>query len=81
MAAPRQSQNGAMLYTVIAFVALFIIATVIGVLYYLKAEDLRLEFESTQSQLEKLVSPKESRNVINLVGEKEGRKNSYGKII
>ena len=81
MAVPRQSQNSAMLYTVIAFVALFIIATVTGILYYLKAEDLRLELESTQSQLDKLVSPIESRNVINLVGEKEGRKSQLGQTL
>ena len=81
MAAPRQSQNGAMLYTVIAFVALFIIATVAGILYYLKAEDLRLELESTQSQLDKLVSPMESRNVANLVGEKEEQKSTLGQTL
>ena len=58
MPAPRQSQNGAMLYTVITFVSLFIIATVIAVLYYLDAEDTRLQLESSELQLKKLVSPK-----------------------
>lgn len=81
MPAPRQSQNGAMLYTVITFVSLFVIATVIAVLYYIDAEDTRLQLESSDLQLEKLVSPKESRDIIGLIGETEGRKSRLGQIL
>ena len=81
MPAPRQSQNGAMLYTVITFVGLFIITTVIAVLYYLKAEDLRIELETSRSQLEAMASQREVQNLRGLVGEEERRKSRLGQTL
>ncbi len=81
MPAPRQSQNGAMLYTVITFVGLFIIATVIAVLYYLNAENFRIQLEDSKTELEAMASPKEVRNLKGLVGEKEGRKSRLGQTL
>ena len=45
MAARQASQSNAMLYTMITFVALFIIAAVFAVVYYVKSEDFRITAE------------------------------------
>jgi hypothetical protein len=45
MAARQASQSNAMLYTMITFVALFVIAAVFAVIYYVKSEDFRIQAE------------------------------------
>jgi hypothetical protein len=39
MPAGKKYQSSAMLYTVVTFVALFIIAAAVAVVYYIKAEE------------------------------------------
>lgn len=45
MAARQASQSNAMLYSMITFVALFVIAAVFAVIYYVKSEDFRITAE------------------------------------
>ncbi|MFZ9024942.1 MAG: hypothetical protein ACO3BO_09380, partial [Anaerohalosphaeraceae bacterium] len=45
MAARQASQSNAMLYSMITFVALFVIAAVFAVVYYVKSEDFRITAE------------------------------------
>ena len=45
MAARQASQSNAMLYSMITFVALFVIAAVLAVVYYVKSEDFRITAE------------------------------------
>jgi hypothetical protein len=57
----KRRQSNAMLYTLITFVALFITATAIAVIYYVKFEeqiDLTL---TAQSDLEKMINSGEQR--------------------
>lgn len=68
MPAPRQPQSNAMLITAIVFVALFILSTVFAVIYYLKAEDLRIEVDDEKTQRKLLASNKEASNLSNLIG-------------
>ena len=49
MPARRRKQSNAMLYTLITFVGLFIVATTIAVIYYVKAE----EYKGKQADLER----------------------------
>jgi hypothetical protein len=69
MPAPRGSQNGALSYAVIIFAALFVAATVVAVVFYLKAEDYRTTRNNLQSQLDELASRKEIAELGKTVGE------------
>jgi len=47
----KRRQSNAMLYTLITFVGLFIVATTVAVIYYVKAEELRTTTEEAQDGL------------------------------
>jgi len=70
MPAPRGSQNNTMLYAVITFAALFIIATVVAIIYYIKAEDYRTAAVNLQKETDELATPKELRNLGKTVGQR-----------
>ena len=53
MAAPRQTQSNAMLYSLITFVGLFVIATVCAVIFYVKSEEYRTLQEDKTHELAK----------------------------
>jgi len=59
-----------MLYTLITFVGLFIVATTVAVIYYVKAEELRTRSDDLQEQMDTLVSREESRSIGGIVGTK-----------
>lgn len=59
-----------MLYTLITFVALFIIATTVAVIYYVKAEELRTTTEDAVNELAEMASADEVRNIGDIVGDK-----------
>ena len=77
----RSRQTNAMLYTLIAFVGLFIVATVIAVVYYLKAEKHRTEAATLRSQMDELATSAEIRNVGAIVGAKQSRKTRLGTMV
>ncbi len=66
----KRRQSNAMLYTLITFVALFIIATTAAVIYYVKAEELRTTTEDAVNELAEMASAGEIRDIGSLVGEK-----------
>jgi predicted nucleic acid-binding Zn-ribbon protein len=78
MAATRRSQSNAMMYTVLTFVGLFIIATTVAVIYYVKAEDYRTRAQDYQSQLDEMASRGERDRLGALVGAKDRRQSWLG---
>jgi hypothetical protein len=70
-----------MLYTTITFVGLFIAATVVAVVFYLKAEDYRTEAARLQTERDELASTTEIRKIGALVGEKQPRKSRLGTVL
>ena len=64
----KQSQSNAMLYTVITFVALFIIATTCAVIFYVKAEDYKTEIADNATDLNKIASSVERSSLAKIVG-------------
>ncbi len=66
----KRRQSNAMLYTLIIFIGLFIIATTVAVVYYVKAEELRTTAEQAQNELSTVVSTEEMRNLGDIVGER-----------
>jgi hypothetical protein len=71
MAVARQEQSNVMLYTVITFVGLFIVAAVLAVLFYIKSEDWRNQFLTSQQNQEEFATSSEVQNVGTLIGQKE----------
>ena len=61
MPAGKRQQSDAMLYTLVAFVGLFIAATTVAVIYYVKFEDQREIAKDSKSELEKWASLSEQR--------------------
>ncbi|OQA00386.1 MAG: hypothetical protein BWY69_01731 [Planctomycetes bacterium ADurb.Bin401] len=70
MAVGRQDQSSTMLYTAIVFVGLFIIAAVVAVVFYIKAEDWRTQYMTSQQNFEQVASSSDVANISNLVGQK-----------
>jgi hypothetical protein len=76
MAARQASQSNAMLYTVITFVALFIIAAVFAVIYYVKSEELRTQAEEVRNDLRAFANSSEEARISSIVG-KTASEQSY----
>src|SRR4030042_1009246 len=80
MPAGKRQQNSAMLYTVITFVGLFIISTVLAVIFYLQAEKHRTEAVTLQNQMDELASAQDLQRIGKIVGAKQGRERWLSKL-
>ena len=68
MAARQASQSNAMLYAVVTFVALFLIATTFAVIYYVKSEEFRTQAEIAREDLQSIAKPAENSALARIVG-------------
>ena len=59
MPARRRKQSNAMLYTLIIFVGLFLVAIIIAGIYYIEAEKYRDKADKAESDLEEIIKPAE----------------------
>ena len=71
MSPAKRQQSDAMLYTLILFVGLFIAATTVAVIYYVKYEDQRTITEQAQSALGEIATPAELQRIGTIVGAKQ----------
>ncbi len=74
----KRRQSNAMLYTLVTFVALFVVATTVAVIYYVRAEDLRTKNKDAETKLRDLASSEEQRRVAEIVGEKTSGQSYLG---
>ncbi len=74
MPARRRKQSNAMLYTLITFVGLFIVATTIAVIYYVEAEDKRTRLDEMQNKIDDLADTREINELGRIVGTKPSSK-------
>ena len=81
MPAGKRQQNSAMLYTVITFVGLFIVSTVVAVVFYLQTEKNRTKAVALQSQMDELANSAELRKIGAIVGAKQPRKSRLGTMV
>jgi hypothetical protein len=77
----KRQQNSAMLYTVVIFVGLFIVSTVVAVIFYLQAEKNRTKAVTLQTQMDDLANNSEIRNIGAIVGAKQPRKSRLGTMV
>ncbi len=78
MAARQGTQSNAMLYSLITFVVLFIIATVCAVIFYIKSEEYRTNSETNQNKLKEIASPSEQGRYKLIVGRPVANKTYLG---
>ncbi|MDD5134418.1 MAG: hypothetical protein PHP01_03280 [Phycisphaerae bacterium] len=81
MAVAHQGHSNTMLYTVITFVALFLVAAVCAVVFYIKAEDWRNEFLANQQDTSELASPAQIRNLPTLIGQKNRNESRVAQLL
>ncbi|MFH1882934.1 MAG: hypothetical protein ABIL62_09520 [Planctomycetota bacterium] len=81
MPARRRKQSNAMLYTLITFVGLFIVATTIAVIYYVDAEDKKTRLADIQNQIDDLAESNERNALGTIVGTRASRKSWLGTMV
>ncbi len=64
----KPSQSNAMLYTLITFVTLFLIAGTCAVIFYIKSEDFRAQKDKTESDMNKFANSREQSSMTKIVG-------------
>ena len=67
-----------MLYPLISFVGLFIVAITIAIIFYIKDENDRKTAADAQTQLEEIANTSELQKIGTIVGTKQGRKSRLG---
>ncbi|MFC1764200.1 hypothetical protein ACFL6U_19270 [Planctomycetota bacterium] len=81
MPAGKRQQSNTMLYTVIVFVALFLISTVLAVIFYVKADDYRNREDELQRKFDEFVLRSERSQMTALVGPKESSQSYLGALL
>jgi predicted nucleic acid-binding Zn-ribbon protein len=81
MAVARQDQSSTMLYTAIVFVGLFIIAAVVAVVFFIKAQDFRDQLTQSQQQLSEIANSSEVSSIGTIVGQKAGQDSRVRQLI
>jgi len=81
MPARRRKQSNAMLYTLITFVGLFIVATTIAVIYYVDAEAKKTRLADIENLIDDLADNNERNALGTIVGTKASRKSWLGTMV
>ncbi|MCL5280114.1 MAG: hypothetical protein M1376_09425 [Planctomycetes bacterium] len=81
MPAGKRRQSNAMLYTLITFVGLFVVATTAAVIYYVKAEELTTRDKERQDETNRLVSQEELRSIGAIVGNRLPGQSNLGTVV
>jgi predicted nucleic acid-binding Zn-ribbon protein len=81
MPATRRPESNTMLYTVVTFVFLFLVAAVAAVVYYVKFEDQRTIALRADSELAQMITDAQLRKIGAIVGDKAGRETYVGKMV
>ncbi len=77
----KRQQSNAMLYTLITFIGLFVVATTFAVIFYVESEKYRTENATLQSQTDELASSRERQALGSMVGQKPTRKSWLAQMV
>jgi len=77
----KRKQSSAVFYALLTFVGLFVAATTVAVIYYVRAEKYRTEAARLQTDMSELANPQEWGNRGKIVGTKPGRKTYLGMMV
>jgi hypothetical protein len=81
MPAGKRQQSNTMLYTVIVFVALFLVSTVFAVVFYIRSEDFRDREGKLQRELDGFIARSEKSRVQAIVGAKMQSQSYLGSMV
>ena len=81
MPAGKRQQSNAMLYSLVIFVGLFIVATALAVIFYVKFEDQRKKAREAQSNLAQMATNGDWRDRGKIVGTVRNRETYFGKMV
>jgi len=81
MPAGRRKQTNTMLYTLVVFVGLFLVTTVLAIVFYLKFEDQREIARSAEANLKEMATTEQWQRRASLVGSKQPRETYLGKTL
>jgi hypothetical protein len=74
----KRKQSSAVFYALLTFVGLFVAATTVAVIYYVRAEKYRTEAARLQTDMSELANPQEWGNRGKIVGTRQSRKTYLG---
>lgn len=77
----KRKQSSAVFYALLTFVGLFVAATTVAVIYYVRAEKYRTEAARLQTDMSELANPQEWGNRGKIVGAKPSRKTYLGMMV
>jgi hypothetical protein len=70
--AQARTQANAMLYALITFVALFVVAIVCTVIFYIKSEEYRTQLDTSKTEMNKIANIREQGSLGKIVGKTDG---------
>jgi len=78
MPAGKSSQTNVMMYTVIIFVALFLIAMICAVIFYVKSENYKIQADNLAGEISDMATPAEQRSLSKIIGKPHSQKSYLG---
>jgi regulator of replication initiation timing len=81
MPAGKRQQSNAMLYSLVIFVGLFIVATALAVIFYVKFEDQSKKAQDAKREREEMVTNGDWRDRGRIVGTVRNRETYFGKMV
>jgi len=77
----KRHESNAMLYTLIAFVGLFIAGATVAIIYYVKAEDFKTKEAALRTKIADLANAREEQSLGAIVGTRERPKTWLGTMV
>ena len=74
----KRQQSNAMLYTLVAFVGLFIAAATVAIIYYVKAEDYKTKEVALRTKIRDIANPQEQQALGAIIGTRQRPKSWLG---
>ncbi|HPS56446.1 MAG TPA: hypothetical protein PLP05_12675, partial [Sedimentisphaerales bacterium] len=81
MPAGKRPQSNAMMYTLIAFVGLFLVSTTIAVIYYVKAEEQKTLAVAAEGKLNEVASSRQLNKIGSIIGAKDSQESYLDKMV
>ncbi|MHC4394973.1 MAG: BRCT domain-containing protein [Planctomycetota bacterium] len=81
MPAGKKQQSNAMLYTLIAFVGLFLAALTVAIIFYVKIEDFKTQTARAENELAEMAGSVNAQRAGTIVGARQRGENYLGKMV
>lgn len=79
--AQRNAQSNALLYSLITFVGLFVVAVVLAIVFYVKSEEYYTQLQARQADMDKIATNREVSAIARLAGRAQQGKSHLGTLL